>query len=317
MTVVHTGEDLPVAERADYWRHVIGETIVPLDPIGFPDRVVAGGVGAIRVGEMTASGRGGARRTATNIRRSDPELYKIDVLAAGRGVIEQGGRQVALEPGDFTLVDLSRPARWNMDAARVVAVMFPASLLPLRRDEAARVTAVRIRGDRGAGALVSSLARQLVDHLDDYAASDGTRVGTAVLDLLGAGLAARLDRADRVPAASRRRALLARIRAFIEERLIDPDLSPGTIAAAHFISVRYLHKLFEAEQSTVADWIRHRRLERCRRDLLDPALATEPVSAIGMRWGLRDAAHFSRLFRAAYGMPPAEYRRRRIHAPAG
>jgi methylphosphotriester-DNA--protein-cysteine methyltransferase len=26
------------------------------------------------------------------------------------------------------------------------------------------------------------------------------------------------------------------------------------------------------------------------------------------RWGFTDPAHFSRAFRAAYGMPPAEYR---------
>jgi AraC-like DNA-binding protein len=310
VTVVHTADDVPVAARSDYWRHVIGETIVPLDPIEYPDRLVAGEVGAIRVGEMTARGTGGAKRTAMHIRRSDPELFKIDVLAAGRGVIEQGGRSVALEPGDFTLVDLSRPAHWMMDSARVVAVTFPAALLPLRRDEAARVTAVRIRGDRGPGALVSSLARQLVHHLDDYGGAEGTRLGTAVLDLLGAGLAARLDRADRLPPGSRRRALLARIRAFIEERLADPGLTPGSIAAAHFISVRYLHKLFEAEQSTVAGWIRRRRLERCCRDLLDPALAAEPVAAIGFRWGLPDPGHFSRVFRAAYGMPPGEFRRR-------
>jgi AraC-like DNA-binding protein len=32
------------------------------------------------------------------------------------------------------------------------------------------------------------------------------------------------------------------------------------------------------------------------------------VSAIAARWGLIDAAHFGRLFRAAYGLPPAEYR---------
>jgi AraC-like DNA-binding protein len=310
MTTVHTADDLPVAERADYWRHVLAETIVPLDPIDVPDRVVAGSVGAIQVGEMTASRPGGARRTATHIRRSDPELYKIDVLARGRGVIEQGGREAALEPGDFTLVDLSRPARWAMDSASIVAVIFPATLLPVRRDEAARLTAARIRGDRGPAALISSFARQLVHHLDDGEAADGARLGTAVLDLLGAGLAARLDRTDRLPADSRRRALLLRVRAFIEERLADPDLSPRNIAAAHFISVRYLHRLFEAEQSTVADRIRRRRLERCRRDLLDPALAGEPVSAIGMRWGLPDAGHFSRLFRAAYGLPPAEYRRR-------
>jgi hypothetical protein len=50
-------------------------------------------------------------------------------------------------------------------------------------------------------------------------------------------------------------------------------------------------------------------LERCRRDLLDPSLGDVPVSAIAARWGLTNAAHFSRAFRAAYGASPVEYRR--------
>jgi AraC-like DNA-binding protein len=33
------------------------------------------------------------------------------------------------------------------------------------------------------------------------------------------------------------------------------------------------------------------------------------VSAVAARWGLTDPAAFSRLFRAAYGVPPLEYRR--------
>jgi AraC-like DNA-binding protein len=37
-----------------------------------------------------------------------------------------------------------------------------------------------------------------------------------------------------------------------------------------------------------------------------------PVSAIAARWGLRDAAYFNRIFHAAYGLPPGEYRRVRL-----
>ena len=36
---------------------------------------------------------------------------------------------------------------------------------------------------------------------------------------------------------------------------------------------------------------------------------TWSASAIAARWGLTDPAHFSRAFRAAYGLPPSEYRR--------
>jgi AraC-like DNA-binding protein len=136
-----------------------------------------------------------------------------------------------------------------------------------------------------------------------------SRLGTTVLDLLTVAVAAHVDRARSVPPETQQRALVPQIRAFIEEHLADPELSPATIAAAHFISVRYLHKLFETEDTTVADLIRRRRLERCRRDLLDPAQQTRPVSAIAARWGFTDPAHFSRLFRATHGIPPAQYRR--------
>jgi len=44
-------------------------------------------------------------------------------------------------------------------------------------------------------------------------------------------------------------------------------------------------------------------------DLADPALGGAPVSAVAARWGLPDSAHFNRLFKRTYGLPPAEYRR--------
>jgi hypothetical protein len=36
-----------------------------------------------------------------------------------------------LEPGDFALVDLSRPVHWATPGMQAVAVVFPRALLPL------------------------------------------------------------------------------------------------------------------------------------------------------------------------------------------
>jgi hypothetical protein len=87
------------------------------------------------------------------------------VVAEGALTVEQDGRQASLAPGDFAFVDLSRPARWAHPAARVVAVLFPPTLLPLQ-DELARLTGTRVDGGQGIGALVSRFARQLPDQLD-------------------------------------------------------------------------------------------------------------------------------------------------------
>ncbi|MCZ0982276.1 hypothetical protein O1L60_34535 [Streptomyces diastatochromogenes] len=60
---------------------------------------------------------------------------------------------------------------------------------------------------------------------------------------------------------------MRRVRDHINRNLGDPDLSPERIARAQRISVRYLHRLFEGEGTTVGQLIRQRRLEECGREL--------------------------------------------------
>ena len=127
--------------------------------------------------------------------------------------------------------------------------------------------------------------------------------------MLATRLAHELDVRDWGTPEARRHALLSTVQAFIQQHLGEPWLSPATIAAAHHISLRSLHQLFHDEGLTVAGWIRQRRLEYCRRELSDPALASRPVAAIAARWGFSSASDFSRAFRAVHGLPPAEFRR--------
>jgi len=313
MTATFRSGDEPAASRRDYWRHAIGAmmgTIEVSGDIRGSGQLRVGELGALRVGTLSAYRPGGAVWTPRRTRQSDPDICTINILATGCATVAQDGREAQLRPGDLTFVDLSRPARWSTSPPmRAVVVAFPRALLPLLPDELARLTAVTVPGDHGTGALISSLARQLPNHLRDAGVGNAARLGAAVLDLLTVGMAAYLDRDSVVAPETRQRALLLRIQAFIDEHLGEPDLSPAQLAEAHHISLRYLHKLFQAQGATVARWIRHRRLERCRRDLLDPAQQDRPVSAIAARWGILDATNFSRAFRAAYGTSPGEYRR--------
>ncbi|MFE5531751.1 helix-turn-helix domain-containing protein [Embleya sp. NPDC056538] len=74
------------------------------------------------------------------------------------------------------------------------------------------------------------------------------------------------------------------------------------------ISTRHRYQLVQEQGLSVADGIRGSRLERRRHDLADPALRSRTILAVAARWGFTDGANFSRAFRAAYGMPPGEYR---------
>jgi hypothetical protein len=59
-------------------------------------------------------------------------------------------------------------------------------------------------------------------HLDDHGPTEGARLATALLDLLILALAERLGRVPAIAPATRRRALLASVRALIDRRLADP-----------------------------------------------------------------------------------------------
>ncbi|MCO1660912.1 helix-turn-helix domain-containing protein [Pseudonocardia humida] len=313
MSTVFRAADEPVGTRLDYWRQVVGGLLGPLDlqapdQPDFRDRLYVGQLGLIGVADVWVDQPGRGDRTARHIRESTRDEYQIGVQISGRTIVEQGNRQAARRPGDITVVDLSRPARWVTGPARSTTVTIPRELLPLRPDDLTGLTATRISGDRGLGSLVSSLARQLPRHLGTLDGPGGARLGSAVLDVISTALGNRIDQPAHVPWQTRQRALLVQVHAFIERHLGEPGLTPRTVAAAHHISVRYLHKLFETEQTTVADWIRRRRLERCQRDLLDPRLRTRTVSVIAARWGFTDPAHFSRLFRATFGASPAGFR---------
>jgi len=102
-----------------------------------------------------------------------------------------------------------------------------------------------------------------------------------------------LDDSARVRGAVQR-SLMLRIKDYIDQRLCDPALGPAEIAAAVNISTRYLHKLFEAEHHTVALYIKGLRLDRARRDLLDPRLAGRPISTIAYACGFGDLSGFNR-----------------------
>lgn len=101
-----------------------------------------------------------------------------------------------------------------------------------------------------------------------------------------------------------------RVQEFIRQNLHDPGLTPPLIAAAHHISLSYLHRLFQQQTQgeTVAAWIRSRRLEGTHRDLVDPMLRATPIHSIATRWGFPRASDFTRAFRTAYGVSPREHR---------
>jgi AraC-like DNA-binding protein len=259
---------------------------------GFRGRVATRDLGPLRLVSLDTpeSACVGRERDAR-----DGEHLAVKVMSRGRTRIEQGRGDAELGPADLTLLDPARALRFESTAAAHVTVLVPRRELRIRPAQLDRLIGVRIDGSHGPGALVSVLARESARSASGYREAEALRSAAAFVELIAVALEARLGDDDR-PAPDEW--LRSRITGYIEARLADPGLSPPGIAAAHHISVRRLHKLFEDQPLTVAALIRRRRLERCRAEL---AGSGRTVTAVAARWGFSDPTHFSKLFKATYG----------------
>ncbi|MER8072345.1 helix-turn-helix domain-containing protein [Streptomyces sp. NPDC094034] len=317
VTEFHT-EDYPVEERFGLWHDLVGSSLAPSvvrseRPECFRASVRLLHLGAVQVSGVTCLSSENSR-TPKLIRTFDPESYQLLLNLRGGHRIIHVGRDATVGPGEVMLTDASRPWRlWvradtETAAAEGMVLNVPKALLPLPPNRLAELVAVPLPGREGVGALLSGYLTQLLRDATTYQPGDSARLAALTVDLLTAQLAHHLDAETQVPPETHHEILRRRIRHFIERRLGDPALSPNMIAAAHQISARQLYTLFREQGLPVATWIRRRRLEHCHVDLADPRLFSRPVHAIAARWGFTDNAHFSRVFRTAYGISPKEHR---------
>ena len=321
-TVFRT-EDVPAGDRFEYWRELVGRTrssdvtSLHADDYWAEHRLMELGPVTVWPSSFLPTRY---RRSPKMVRQSDPELFHLSLLLDGGLALDHSGRTETFGPGDFHMVDSSRPYDLRPAdggegrAVRGVGVDFPKALLPLPPHRIRELLGLGLPGREGVGALLADFLLGLDRQAEVLTPSDAPRLGTVVLDLLSAWFAQVLDAGAALPEEARRRVTARRIQEFIRQNLHDPELTPPVIAAAHHISLSYLHRIFQEQSQgeTVAAWIRSRRLEAARRCLADPSWRGTPIHAVAARWGFPRASDFTRAFRTAYGIPPREYRLRAL-----
>ncbi len=253
-----------------------------------------------------------ARRTPEHIRRADAENYYLFLVQGSPIGLEQSRNNTLLQAGDIALFGTSQPLACEFQdhgrSSRVTMLRLPRTAVSLPSRTTDRLVATPLPARTGSGALLTSYLAGLRENAAHCNPTELRRLGAMALELAVTFLAARTDSSPAFPVESRRRVLLARINAFIDHHLSEPDLTPAAIAAHHHISVRLLHAVFQEEPETVGATIRRRRLERSRTDLGDPRLRHRTIGDIAGRWGFRNPATFSRTFRETYGVSPSEVR---------
>jgi AraC family transcriptional regulator, positive regulator of tynA and feaB len=218
----------------------------------------------------------------------------------------QSGAIACLSPGDTTLIDAGQP--WSSDCAGSCRRLYLRLPRPFIQDhfECASVPLLpRILGKGGLGATLFRLATSLYEQAESLSLEEGNVAIEAYLKILAGCLTRPEMSSTKLHDCAQ---LRPRLEHYIETHLEDRDLTPAVIAVSAGISVRHLHRIFAAKGWTVAEWIRERRLERCRSDLQNPRRSASNITEIALRWGFSDSAHFSHCFRKEFGVSPRRFR---------
>ncbi|MBV8925785.1 MAG: acetamidase/formamidase family protein, partial [Bradyrhizobium sp.] len=303
-----TSESYAEQDRPEAWRDVLNT--VGLQPLSAP---------TFYAGHATASRRGskgitlvklaaGAQGLAPFARGGDDAL-PIALLPVEDGVVlRSGGHQIVpvghllmLPPhGDWTLL-------FQRDL-RAIALYVTTDAFHGRKTGGVGwigPRAVAPQGFAGVFARALGSAAQALDALSD---AEWEVVAQGLADLLFAFAGQVFAPVSDAGGSASKTATMSRICQMIERQLDDGELAPTRLAQSAGISERYLQKLFEGVGDNFTHYVRERRLQRAWSDLASPAEAHHTISEIAYRYGFADSAHFSRSFRARFGLSPREFR---------
>lgn len=293
----------------DAWNAVVASTfdnlVVDAERDGFEgsmDMRDLGGMDLSRVASSAAVVRRGRSSVAQR------PYFKLHVQDVGRSLNLQDGREAVLDEGDLMLCDPARPYTIRFDDPnRMLVLRIPSERLADRMSDPEALCGRRLAGDGMAGALLTSFIRTLWLNAGRGSAPMGQAVQDAALSLLAAAIQEGEGGDQTGRGSDGGQGAGGRIKRFIDENLCDPELSVGHVADALGVSPRYIQMVFAGMATTPLAYIRRKRLERAAKALREAGGACN-ITELSFGLGFNDLSHFSRAFKAFYGVGPREFR---------
>ena len=303
-----TTEDFPPGERRRAWREAMVRLRLPVEAAPDDDAGGASVVSLVSPMGMEFSVVSAGAQEISGRNPDQPAAIWLAALLEGAAVLNDGRGEADIEPGDIVFGPTGMAAALTLTTRfRLLFITAPRVALGHRLVAPQALKIGRLPAATGMNHVFSGLLRALADSIDDLSGDQLRPVELAVTEFLVASLAT--EAVGPSTPATIRAAHLHRIQQTIETLLAEPDLSLGRVAEAEGVSPRYLQKLFAAAGESFTHYVRLRRLERCRLDLISPRYAEASISSLCYRWGFNGAAHFSRAFKEQYGVSPREFRR--------
>lgn len=239
-----------------------------------------------------------------------PRSFSLNFVTRGRLILSHYDKQSILGSGDIVLADGGKPSRLMfVEPTRIVTVGIPDALLTAHIPQPERMCNLVLKPQHHFSAAIRAALLGILDMERRGVPEEMER--QAIQPLLGmlsvsylANFGWRLGKSG-----AHSGARLEEIRQYIDEHVTEHDLTPESIAERFGVSTRYLRKLFAADSDSVSRYIQRRRLEKSADRLRNLLWQGRSITDICYDCGFKSAPHFTRAFKARFGVTPNEYRK--------
>ncbi len=279
----------------------------PADPDSFAMSLDAVAIDDLRLSRATLGQAQIVNKPEPTKHRADLTFY-LQVASSGQHVTWDEGESL-MRPGDLILLNSDMRCRSVTEGPyTTVALTIPGDILRQYLPDPRLAVGRRIRCNDRLARAASHLLLSLWDLSDAGVAPEvSATLSRNLLEIFATCWSASFLDQDGGARASGRKAAL--IRNYADQNLRDPALSVESIAAAFGITPRYVQMIFKAEGEPLWSYIRRRRLDGCRSDLVDSTSRERSITTIAYDWGFNSTAHFARRFREQYGVSPSSLRK--------
>ncbi|SFK52581.1 helix-turn-helix domain-containing protein [Methylophaga sulfidovorans] len=305
-------DDQPHSHRLDWLKEVIGREYANVDVTPFNDEPVFNEMAiypwsnGVRFSPIKTHSLQIERlsREPTNISQ---DCYFAVLVTKGKYKLEQDGREVFLEKGDMTLYDATQWHRITMpQAVSKVIISLPRDYFRQRISHIGNLTAKKISTKSGTAAITASCIQSLTQQLDILDCNTFHSLHDPLVDLLTLSLNQLEPKS--VQLSNTQSSTLFHVKRYINQHCHYHDLSPKMISEAVGLSVRYINNLLQAEHTSLMRYVTQQRLNSVYRKLNSRQFMHRTITEIALESGFNNMAHFSRAFKAQFGLSPRQFR---------
>lgn len=301
-------------DRFDYWREVRAKGLFGVTAelererrADFFGEFSLRQLGGAALVELKASPYTVERSTSDIAYAPGDAICVYQQLGSGGWFGGMRGSDFAIANGSFATSHTDLPYRTvplSTGGFHLRILKIPVSSIPAQ-DKRMRKLAPRTFGDPTLAPLLGACFAELGEASADQGTTEAAPLVQALahLALIERGI---VRPGSRRGQAALRTARLSQAGRLIARHLQNPDLAPTMVADELGVSVRHLHMLFETAAKSFSQTVTDERLKRSRRLMRE---APERLIAdIATSCGFESLATYYRVFNAAYGMAPGDFR---------